>query len=128
MESVENAQLELLKSRIEYDIEIFDDKNTYEKVLNNLLNDSKFIALSIRFPFKDYSNMDLPKQYNNWQIRCCIEIYQALGKENIKSYAENGVSWTKDGGNISNDLKDEIMPTIGFIKVEETNEDEQGNN
>lgn len=122
MESVENAQLELLKGRIEYEEDIFDNIDTYIKVLNNLLEDSKYIALSIRFPYKDYSNMELPKQYYNWQIRCCVELYQALGKENIKSYAENGVNWTKDGGNISNDLKDEIIPMVGFISEEEENE------
>ena len=77
MESAITSQLELLKERIEYDSKIFTDKTTYEKVLNRLLEDSKHIALSLRFPYKDYSNIALPIKYNNWQLRCCTEIYQS---------------------------------------------------
>lgn len=111
-------QLTLLKNRIVFDEDIFKDGVTYEKVLKNLLDDSKHIALSIRFPFEDYSNTELPTKYLNWQLRCAVELYQMLGKENIKSYSENGMSFTKDGTNISPDLYDEIMPTVGVITNE----------
>lgn len=114
MESA-NKQKELLKDRIVYDKDIFGTNNCYEKVLNQLLDDSKHIALSIRFPFQDYSNLSLPKKYENWQIRCCVELYNTIGKENIKSYSENGIQWTKDGTNISKDLKEEIVPMVGVI-------------
>lgn len=116
MESENKTQLELLKIRIPFDQDIFGKNEDYEQVLKNLLDDSKHIALSIRYPFDDYASIDLPKKYNNWQIRCSVEIYQGIGKENIKSYAENGIQWTRDAGNISNDLLDEIMPTVGVIK------------
>ena len=121
MESERTTQLELLKVRIPFDQDIFKTNGTYEQVLKNLLDDSKYIALSIRYPFDDYSSIDLPKKYNNWQLRCSVELYQGIGKENIKSYAENGIQWTRDAGNISNDLLDEIMPTIGVIKGVEEN-------
>lgn len=116
MESEKATQIELLKLRIPFDADIFSTMGTYEQVLKNLLEDSKHIALSIRYPFEDYFQIDLPTKYNNWQLRCSVELYQGIGKENIKSYAENGIQWTRDGGNISNDLLDEIMPTIGVIK------------
>ena len=116
MESENKTQLDLLKIRIPFDQDIFGTNEDYEQVLKNLLDDSKHIALSIRYPFDDYTSIDLPKRYNNWQIRCSVEIYQGIGKENIKSYAENGIQWTRDAGNISNDLLDEIMPTVGVIK------------
>lgn len=122
----ENIQLELLEQRIEYNEKIFGDEDTYESVLNRLLDDSKFIALSIRFPYQDYSNMDLPSKYKNWQLRCCQEIYQGIGTEGIKSYAENGLSWTRDSGYISYELRNEIESVVGFIQeeVEETIEEE----
>lgn len=122
----ENIQLELLEQRIEYDEKIFGDEDTYESVLNRLLDDSKFIALSIRFPYQDYSNMDLPSKYKNWQLRCCQEIYQGIGTEGIKSYAENGLSWTRDSGYISYELRNEIESVVGFIQeeVEESIEEE----
>lgn len=100
---------------------------TYIKVLNRLLEDSKFVALSIRFPYQDYSNMDLPSKYKNWQLRCCQEIYQGIGTEGIKSYAENGLSWTRDSGYISYELRSEIESFVGYIQEEveeETTEEE----
>ena len=123
----ENIQLELLEQRIPYDAKIFGDNETYESVLNRLLDDSKFIALSIRFPYQDYSNMDLPSKYKNWQLRCCQEIYQGIGTEGIKSYAENGLSWTRDSGYISYELRSEIESFVGYIQEEveeETTEEE----
>lgn len=123
----ENIQLELLKQRIGYDEKIFGNNETYESVLNRLLDDSKFIALSIRFPYQDYSNMDLPSKYKNWQLRCCQEIYQGIGTEGIKSYAENGLSWTRDSGYISYELRSEIESFVGYIQEEveeETTEEE----
>ena len=114
----ENIQFELLEQRIEYDKKIFGDEETYESVLNRLLDDSKFIALSIRFPYQDYSNMDLPNKYKNWQLRCCQELYQSIGTEGIKSYAENGLSWTRDSGYISYELRNEIESIVGYIEEE----------
>lgn len=112
--------VELLKERIEFDENIFSDKKTYEKVLERLLEDSKYVALSLRYPYQDYSEMSLPKKYNNWQLRCCVEIYNGIGTEGIKSYSENGLSWTRDSGYISYELREEIEPMVGFIKGAET--------
>lgn len=123
MDSVIEEQYEILSERIEYDKLIFGDKDTYEKVLYRLLEDSKYIALSLRFPYLDYFNMELPKKYYNWQIRCCVEIYQGIGSEGIKSYSENGLSWTKDSGYISYELRSEIEPMIGYIQEEEEEEE-----
>ena len=119
----ENIQLELLEQRIEYNENIFGDEETYENVLNRLLDDSKYIALSIRFPYQDYSNMDLPNKYKNWQLRCCQEIYQGIGTEGIKSYAENGLSWTRDSGYISYELRSEIESVVGYIIPQEENDE-----
>ena len=95
---------------------------TYIKVLKRLLEDSKYVALSLRYPYQDYSDMELPKKYNNWQLRCAVEIYQSIGTEGIKSYSENGLNWTRDSGYISYDLRSEIEPLVGYI-VEESEED-----
>lgn len=115
----EPTQLDMLKDRIEYDVEIFGDNATYEKVLNRLLEDSKYIALSIRFPYQDYSNNELPNKYKNWQLRCCEEIYNGIGTQGIKSYSENGLSWTRDSGYISYELRNEIESFVGYITSEE---------
>ena len=122
------TQYDILSERIVYQEKIFGDETIYEKVLNRLLEDSKYIALSLRFPYQDYSDMELPKKYNNWQIRCCVELYQDIGREGIKSYAENGLSWTRDSGYISYELRGEIEPMVGYIfgnEEEDTEEPEE---
>ena len=62
---------------------------------------------------------ELPKKYTNWQLRCCVEIYQGIGNEGIKSYSENGLAWTRDSAYISNELRGEIEPMVGYVKVNE---------
>ena len=120
MGSAEMIQLNKLKERIEYDETVFSDKKVYEQVLKRLLEDSKYVALSLRYPYQDYSEMSLPKKYNNWQLRCCVEIYNGIGTEGIKSYSENGLAWARDSGYISYELREEIEPMVGYIQGAET--------
>ena len=87
-----------------------------------MLEDSKYVALSLRYPYQDFSNMELPKKYKNWQLRCCEELYRNMGTQGIKSYSENGLSWTRDSAYITHELSSEIEPMIGFI-VSESDED-----
>ena len=122
MDSVENKQIDFLKERIEFEPSVFGDYLTYTKVLNNLLEDSKHIALSLRFPYKDYSNINLPTKYNNWQLRCCVEIYQGIGTEGIKSYSENGLSWTRDSGYIAREVREETEPLVVYSIAEKETE------
>ena len=121
MESVP-TQLDLLKERIEFDANIFTDNETYEKVLNRLLDDSKYIALSLRYPYQDYSQLELPNKYYNWQIRCSEELYNQIGNVGVKSYSENGLNWTRDSGYISYELRGEIEPMAGYIEESEEND------
>lgn len=122
--TTEITQLDRLKERIEYDTSIFTDEETYEKVLNRLLEDSKYVGLSLRYPYQDYSKLELPDKYKNWQIRCSEEIYKGIGHVGLKSYSENGLSWTRDSGYISYELREEIEPLAGYIKSEESTENE----
>lgn len=123
-EEVLDPQLEKLKLRITFEDSMLDNEEEYDNLLKNLLEDSKNIALSLKYPFEDYSKITFPIYLENWQIRCCMELYENLGKEGIKSYSENGISFTKDSGAISERLANEIIPVIGVPKiVVETNEE-----
>jgi hypothetical protein len=117
-------QIKLLQNRIAYDEDIFESETIYNKVLNRLLDDSKYIALSLRFPYQDYSNYELPDKYKNWQLRCCEELYNGIGRMGIKSYAENGLAWTRDSSYLSTGLINEIEPMIGYIKPNQEDGDE----
>ncbi len=126
MESAEEqviTQSDLLKERIPYEEAIFESQEEYEKVIERLLEDAKEDALSLRFPYKDTTDMDLPKRYYNWQLRCAEELYNLIGSVNIKSYSENGLNWTRDTAYLSTYLVNKIEPMIGYIK-EEDDEDE----
>lgn len=116
------TQLDVLKERIPFNALLFKEDKVYEKILNNLLEDSKCIALSLKYPFDD-TKEELPNtpKYKNWQIRCALELYNLLkhGGNDFVSYSENGVSWTRDSSVISKQLKSEIMPKIGIPKREE---------
>ena len=116
----------LLKERLPFDETIYGNMVTYEKFIERLLEDSKYIALSLRYPYQDYSNVELPSKFKNWQLRCCEELYNQIGNQGIKSYSENGLSWTRDSGYISNELRGEIEPIVGYIleEVEESDEDD----
>lgn len=114
-EDIDN-QIEKLERRISYDADIFENKKNYENILHDLIEDSMYIGLSILFPFQDFSEKVFPKKYYNWQIRCCIELYNLAGKVDIASYSENGLSWTKFKSGLSRDLLNELMPKVGTPK------------
>lgn len=108
-----NSQLEKLETRIKYDKDIFGSEDNYEQVLSDLLEDSMYIGLSILFPYEDFSKKSFPKKYYNWQIRCCVELYNSAGTGNIASYSENGLSWTKFSDGLSKSLLNELISKVG---------------
>ena len=127
MESAEEQEItqsDLLKERIPYEKAIFDSQSIYDKVIERLLDDAKADALSLRFPYKDTTDMELPKRYYNWQLRCAEELYNLIGSVNIKSYSENGLNWTRDTANLSTFLVNKIEPMVGWIEEDE-NEDSE---
>lgn len=104
----EQTQLEKLKLKILFDEDIFDTEELYEIVLQGLLEDSKNIALANLYPFLDWSEMELPKKYYNWQIRASVELYKYDQYMGIKSYSENGLGFSRDSDGLSTALLDEI--------------------
>ena len=111
-----NAQVEKLKKRIPLSVTGLEDPKLYENMIEALLEDSKNIALSNIYPFKDWSEMELPAKYKNWQIRASIELYNLADKAGIKSYAENGLSWSRETDLLSAGLMEEITPRVGVLK------------
>lgn len=111
-----NAQVEKLKKRIPLSVTGLEDQKLYENMIEALLEDSKNIALSNIYPFKDWSEMELPTKYKNWQIRASIELYNLADKAGIKSYAENGLSWSRETDLLSAGLMEEITPRVGVLK------------
>ena len=60
---MEDKQLELLKKRIPMNIDKYSDLHEYEADLEILLEDTKNIALSELYPFKDnFEGLELPSK------------------------------------------------------------------
>lgn len=116
----ELTQLQKLEERIPQDDFDSATDEEYEGILKQLLEDSKNIALSNLYPFMDWSEKELPIKFNNWQLRACVEIYNFLGKEGIKSYSENGLSISRLSDGLSKDLLEEIIPNVGYITPKTT--------
>lgn len=112
-----------LKTRIPYNENTHANVGNYENILNSLLDDSLNIGLSLKYPFDD-TKTSLPARYNNWQIRCCLELYKLAGNENIKSYKENGLEWTLFRDGLSINLIQEIIPQVGIPKVVEKEDED----
>lgn len=114
-------QLEKLQSRIPYDEDIFGDEDNYEVALTELLEDSKNIALETLYPYEDTTDKELPTKYYNWQIRCCLELYNMADKSGITNYAENGITWAKLTDGLSAQLMNKLTSKVGvprFADVE----------
>lgn len=110
-------QLEKLKIRIPYNEVIHKSEENYECILKSLLEDSKYIGLSLKYPYENYEELELPGKYNNWQIRCCLELYKLAGNQNVQRYSENSLSWTMFRNGLSLDLINEIIPSVGMTKA-----------
>lgn len=105
-------QLETLKTRIPYEIGIHENKKVYEQILTDLLNDTKFICLSLLFPYENYADYKLPTRYYNWQLRACVELYNLADKVSVKDYSENGINWSRLKDGLSLSLTNEIMSNV----------------
>ena len=112
-------QLEELEKRIPFDPSIHENKRIYEQILTDLLNDSKFMCLSLLYPYEDYADYDLPKKHYNWQLRACIELYNLADKITLKDYSENGISWSKLHDGLSIYLTNELMSNVYIPESEE---------
>lgn len=120
-----NTQLEILKGRIPYDEEKYENEEDYEKYLNSLLTDTEDIALNKLYPFL-VKRPSLPIRYYGWQIRACIEIDEFAGFNGLKSYSENGLSFSKaTDGMLSLTLLTELIPYAGIPEKAEESEHEE---
>ena len=117
MDKMDNALKTKLMKKIKYDKDIYGDMSNFELIIEDLIETSKYMALSLKYPFlEDYSKIEVPTKYKNWQYRCCIELHKLAGKEGITSYSENGLSWSKLTDGLPQSLLEEIIPRVGVPK------------
>lgn len=104
---------QILQMRITINNDVND--NSKDAVFNVMLNNAKAIALNTLYPF-DKTITDIEEKnfrLRNWQVRCAIELYNAIGKNGLQSYTENGLSVTYFQNLISPVLYRELVPKAG---------------
>lgn len=106
----EEKILDRLKKRIPYTEKVFGTQTNYKLVLTDIIINARFKALSVLYPFHDYSSIGLPLKYINWQYRCCIELFNLADKQGFSSYSENGLNWSRMTDGLSTQLMSELMP------------------
>lgn len=112
----ELTQIEKLEKRVPYDKSKGDYKD-YLEYLEQLLEDAKNIGLRRLYPFEDISEKTFEKEYYNWQLRACEEINTFAEFNGLKSYSENGLSFSRDiDSGISLSLLHELVPFAGIPK------------
>lgn len=118
-----NEQLEKLKKRIPLEEWMQMDTEIYDQMLEDLLEDSKYIAFEILYPFEDYPD-NLDSRYHNWQLRACVELFNLADKAGITNYSENGISWSKLSDGLPQSLLSALTSKVGIPKRTETESDE----
>ena len=116
-EEILAEQLEELKVKIPYDEDIFESEENWVIVLTDLLKDSAYILLETLYPFDDFATYLIPRKYYNWQLRCCVELYNLADKQGITNYAENTISWTKLSDGLSNSLMNKVTSKVGVPRT-----------
>lgn len=119
MTEIQKKQIDKLIERIPYDEEIFGNSTNYKLVISDLIENSKYIALATLYPYEDYSEMELPNKYLNWQIRASIELYNLADKSALINYSENNLTWSRLTDGLSRSLMVELVPTVGIPKKKE---------
>ena len=102
---------------IQMRITVLNDENDDSKnsVFTVMLNNAKAIVLNTLYPFdKTITDIDETNfRLRNWQVRCAIELYEAIGKNGLQSCTENGLSVTYFQNLISPALYRELVPKAG---------------
>lgn len=118
-------QLPLLQDKIPYDEDVFGEEDNWDLILNDLLTDSKSILLETLYPFDDdlvIEETPIPPKYYNWQLRCCVELYNMADKQGVVNYSENGLSWSKLVDGLSNSLMNKLNSHVGIPKSSKNDE------
>ena len=97
-------------------LELLGNSNdtTKDEIFLDKLNDAKVLALNTLYPYNDEIDT-LPNnvRLRNWQVRCAIELYNAMERVGVQTYSENGLSVSFLSSLVSSSLMNEILPKAG---------------
>ena len=91
--------------------EILSNANdvSLDDIFKDRIDDAKFVFLDRVYPF-DKNITEVPSRYNNWVVRCAIELYNLSEDGDYSSYSENALAWTREEIGLSKKLLAELPP------------------
>lgn len=102
-------------------MEVADIKTRLESnssVDSSNVDDLIYMATGILVTLKDVDNLEeIPDsfKYQSWTYRACLELNERLGQLGVKSYSENGYSFSYGREQLSETLVNEIKPYVRFF-------------
>lgn len=85
------------------------DDTSKDEIFKEKLEDAKTIALDRIYPYH-IEIIQIPERLQSWQARAAIELYNRMGDEGLKSYGENGLSYSYGTDLLSEELLKELPP------------------
>lgn len=120
---LEEVRLEILGSK---------EDTSKDDILTLKLKQANTIGLRLAYPFLKGEELpsEMPTQYDDWLVMAAVELYRGIGDENIKSYAENGLSYTRGTAALLSDELSTLVIPLGKVmtmeqKVEEESEENE---
>lgn len=107
-----------LIDRLKVRLEIAE--NDEDALLKEMIEDATSLFLSLRYsttspPVSETDGKPIvEKHYHNWILRCAAEMYSKMGAEGQVSHSENSIKRVWESGSISDSLRAEVVPLIGF--------------
>lgn len=106
-------QVEKLKKRLNPTDDM--DTATYNSLLEQLVEDTFYVAMNNLYPFEEEYPDKLPKKYENWQLRVCKYLWTNAKFLGIIQYSENGVTLIFNGDYIPSSIMNELIPYAKII-------------
>lgn len=104
----QNEQLNKMRLEILGNI----NNSSKDEIFKMKLDDAEIVALNTLYPY-DFEKTELDKNNKrllNWQTRCAIELYKAMERIGVQTYAENGLSVSFLTSLLSSNLINELTP------------------
>ena len=88
-----------------------------DNLLSSLLEGAEGVVLNRRYPFGFPEGTEVPKKFENVQLRIAVEMFSKMGAEGQTDHSENGISRKWESGDVSRSLLRQITPLCGSVEA-----------
>ena len=96
---------------------ILDPDDDDEATLLSYLNQAKDVILNRMYPYMEddaYDGMEIPKRYENKQIRVAAYLLNKRGAEGETQHIENGIHRNYKSSDVPEDMLWDVFPAVGI--------------